>query len=116
MRLRTEIWVAAYVRRIAAEGAFAYVARRGDADAGAVFIQIDTGTHLTLYIPAPSWDSEDGDRLWRCHSAGVNLSQDQVRSILEREISLDPDIWILDVEDRDGRTFLGDRLVVSDQL
>ena len=54
MRLKSGIWVAAYVRRCHIEGAFAAVRRRGAEEAGAVFIKINRldGTGV-LYGPAP---------------------------------------------------------------
>ena len=53
MRLKSGIWVAAYLRRCNVEGAFAAVRRRGAEEAGAVFIKISRldGT-ATLYGPA----------------------------------------------------------------
>ena len=54
MRLRSDIWVAAYLRRCGVEGASAVLRRRGAAEAGAIFVKVD---HLdgraTLYEPAP---------------------------------------------------------------
>lgn len=55
MRLKSELWVKAYLRRCAVNGAMAVVARRGDADAGAIFIKVmrrDGGS--TLFAPAPA--------------------------------------------------------------
>ena len=54
MRLKSGIWVAAYVRRCNVEGVFAAVRRRGADEAGAIFIKINRldGT-ATLYGPAP---------------------------------------------------------------
>ncbi|HEY5217100.1 MAG TPA: DUF1491 family protein, partial [Pseudolabrys sp.] len=54
MRLKSRIWVAAYVRRCHIEGAFAAVRRRGADEAGAVYIKVNRldGTGM-LYGPAP---------------------------------------------------------------
>ena len=40
MRLKSAIWVAAYVRRCYIEGAPAVVRRRGAEEAGAIFVKI----------------------------------------------------------------------------
>ena len=40
MRLKSEIWVKAYLRRCTVNGASGVVARHGDDDAGAIFIKI----------------------------------------------------------------------------
>src|SRR5205085_2250063 len=54
MRLKSAIWVAAYVRRCHAEGAFAAVRHRGAEEAGAIFVKLNRldGT-AELFGPAP---------------------------------------------------------------
>ncbi len=47
MRLKAEMWVMAYVRRVNAAGGMAMIAKRGDADAGAIYIKVSDG--------APAW-------------------------------------------------------------
>jgi hypothetical protein len=41
MRLKTGIWVAAYLRRCNVEGVFAAVRRHGAEEAGAIFVKIN---------------------------------------------------------------------------
>ena len=41
MRIKSEIWVRAYLRRCQAQGVPVVIARRGDEAAGAIFICID---------------------------------------------------------------------------
>jgi hypothetical protein len=112
MRLKSEIWVKAYLRRCQVEGAPAVVARRGDADAGAIYIGINRldGT-VTLYGPAPAgFDQSEVERRWViCFAAGP-VSEAEVASYLARQVSFDSDIWIVEVEDRAGRHFLGDEV------
>ncbi len=108
MRLRTEIWVKAYIRRCAVTGAMAVVVRHGDDDAGAVFIRINRldGTSL-VYGPAPAGlESAALDRQW-VPSLGPGGHPDDVADrLLTREAEFDPDIWVIEVEDRNGRHFL----------
>ena len=66
MRLKSEIWVRAYLRRCQAEGVPGVVARRGDEAAGAIFICVDKldGT-VILYGPAPAGLHEtETERRW----------------------------------------------------
>src|SRR5438132_999811 len=107
MRLKSAIWVAAYVRRCHVEGAFAAVRRRGAEEAGAIFVKLNRldGT-ADLFGPAPQAAFEDAhpaDRAFtRC--LGAQPSPDQkVEERLAREIRFDPDVWIVEVEDRAGR-------------
>src|ERR1700686_4465287 len=71
MRLKSSIWVAAYVRRCHIEGAFAAVRRRGAEEAGAIFVKLNRldGT-ADLFGPAPQSafdDERPSDRLFpRC--------------------------------------------------
>ncbi len=60
MRLKSAIWVAAYIRRCNGEGAFAAVRRRGAEDAGAIFIKLNRldGT-AELFAPAPQTAFDD---------------------------------------------------------
>jgi len=109
MRLRADIWVAAYLRRCAVEGAYAVLRRRGAAEAGAIFIKLDRldGT-AALFGPAPQTEiGEAGiERVWaRAHEAPW-LAPDEIESRLRKELSFDPDIWIVEIEDREGRCFL----------
>jgi len=104
MRLKSEIWVKAYVRRTASGGHQAYIVRHGDDDAGAIYIRINRldGTSL-LFGPAPaSLDVMQTDRRWVGAFNGAARSDIEVDAYLEREARTDPDLWIVEVEARDG--------------
>ncbi len=107
-RLRSDIWVSAYLRRCAVEGAFAVLRRRGAAEAGAIFIKIDLldGTAL-LFGPAPQSELKEGeDRIFSSLHKNTWIEPGEAEQRLAREISFDPDLWIVEVEDRQGRSFL----------
>ena len=108
MRVTSSLWVGAYVRRCFAEGAFAAVARRGAEEAGAIFVIVDRlSGSADLYAPAPQTSFEDSrpsERLFQCVAADEPL--DAVNARIEREARFDPDLWVIAVEDRDGRAFL----------
>lgn len=114
MRLKSAIWVSAYIRRCMIEGAYAVVRRRGAEDAGAIFVKIDRldGT-AELFGPAPQTafdEAQPGDRAFvACLRAQPRPSED-VEKYVARQIEFDPDIWLIEVEDRQGRNFL-DRVV-----
>lgn len=105
MRLRADFWVAAYLRRCAKEGAYAVLARRGAAEAGAIFIKIDRlDGSMALYGPAPQSELKDRDeRLFARLHAAPWVSPIEAEERLAREIRFDPDLWILETEDRLGR-------------
>lgn len=92
-RLRTDIWVSAYMRTVELNGGFATLRRRGAAEAGAVFIVLDwLDGRLVLFAPAPS---EDERRF-------LQIVSEDLPARLAREVARDPDCWIIDIEHRDG--------------
>jgi hypothetical protein len=116
MRLKSGVWVAAYVRRCFVEGAFAAVRRRGAEEAGAIFIKV---SHLDgtadVYGPAPQTAFTGDEPLDRAFSPAMKTmpaSDADAEAYLARQIRFDPDLWIIETEDRAGRHFL-DRIVQS---
>ena len=61
MRLKSNIWVSAYLRRCQTEGVFGAVRRRGAEEAGAVFVKVSLlDGNAMLYVPAPQTSYDDG--------------------------------------------------------
>lgn len=116
MRLKSGIWVAAYVRRCHIEGAFAAVRRRGADEAGAVYIKVNRldGTGI-LYGPAPQAvfdEAQPADRIFTVIlGREAPMPDADIEARLVREIRYDPDVWIVEIEDRAGRNFLDDAVV-----
>ena len=114
MRLKSSIWTSAYLRRCQHEGAYALVRRRGAEEAGAIFIKINRldGT-ADLYGPAPqsAFDAEYLlDRAFSPAMKTMPAPDAEAEAYLVRQIRFDPDLWIIETEDRAGRHFL-DRVV-----
>jgi hypothetical protein len=109
MRLKSSIWVAAYLRRCQAAGVFGAVRRRGAEEAGAVFVKVATlDGNAMLYVPAPQTvydDSRPVERFFVPIATGP-LAEAAVEERLTREIRFDPDAWIVETEDKAGRHFL----------
>jgi hypothetical protein len=107
MRLRSDLWISAYLRRCAVEGAAAYLRRRGAAEAGAIFVKVDRlDGQAALFGPAPPGEVDDGGRLFsRLHKEDW-IDSSNIETRLKREIDFDVDLWIVEVEDREGRNFL----------
>src|SRR3954467_4575101 len=111
MRLKTAIWVGAYVRRCNVEGAFAAVRRRGAEEAGAVFIKVNRlDGSATLYGPAPQTAFDDARPADRAFAPVIGdpqpVPEADIETRLAKEIRFDPDIWIVEIEERAGRHFL----------
>ncbi len=103
MELSTDIWVAALIRRAQLAGAFATVGMKGDARAGSVLVKAlnqRTG-EVRLYSEATRGD---GERFWMQPRPGeVERDLDQYA---ERARRIDPDLWLVEIEDSQGRHFL----------
>jgi hypothetical protein len=107
VRLRSDIWVAAYLRRRNAEGSIAVLRRRGAAEAGAIVIKIDRlDGRAALYGPAPqslTTELPPGvDRLFTRMHEPEWIDPADAEKRLEREIHFDADLWIIEVEDHEG--------------
>jgi hypothetical protein len=97
--------VAAFIRRCNGVGASAALMHRGAEEAGAIFIVVDRlGGAADLYAPAPQSSFEDArpsDRKFQ--RVLENAESGAIGARLDREKRFDPDLWIVAVEDREGR-------------
>ncbi len=107
-RVTSGLFVAALIRRCNGDGHPAVVMRRGAEEAGAIFIVVDRlDGRNDLYGPAPQGafdEARPSDRLFQLLSSdqdGVDLQE-----ALAREKRFDPDIWVVAIEDREGRPFV----------
>ena len=109
MRLTSDFVVLATLRRAAGEGAFAALRHRGETQAGAIFVVVDCldGTGA-LYGPAPqaSYEDRPSERLFIRLHAEERVTRDVIEVRLEKELRFDPDCYILEIEDRQGRPFV----------
>ena len=106
-RLRSDLFVAAYLRRCAVEGAPAMLRRRGAAEAGAIYIKIDRlDGEADLYGPAPPMVDAKADLGQRRFEAlMLRAEAGAVEARMRREATFDSDLWLVEVEDRAGRNF-----------
>ena len=110
MLLSSDLWVSALIRRAELGGAFATVVRRGDERAGTVVVKaFDTRTRRArLYTEA---FGSDGDRLWI--QPVTSEVESELDAYIQRQIAYDSDLWVVEIEDRDGRHFITE--TVADQ-
>lgn len=100
MRVTTDLWVAALVRRVFSSGGFAAIFKRGATEAGATFV-LSRGRlgEVALFGPAPqtSYDSAKPDERFFC-ALGEGDDAEALEKRLEREQRFDPDIWVVEIE------------------
>jgi len=99
-RLRADLWVSAYLARLGQAAIAAYVVRRGSAEAGAIIVKL-----ATLDGRARAHEAEPGSTGWMVLAEGT---EQEVDAALARARGRDPDLWIIEVEDRAGRHLLDD--------
>jgi len=99
--LKPSVWIPALIRRAQSAGAFATIIRKGDPDGGTALILVRQKDGLTtLYRPVRNMS---GQRVW--WPKGPLPEQDHNPYVFAR-VDEDPDVWIVEIEDRDGRHFL----------
>ena len=100
LRLKTEIRVSAFLKRAQAGGAFAVIIRRGDPDAGAIWIIARQTPNYFRYVEQMSMS---GGREWFKDGP---FDEANLSTRMNKAVDRDPDLWIVEIEDRDGRVFL----------
>ena len=107
-RLKAGIFVRALIRRAQVEGAMATVVRKGAEESGAVFLQVRRADGTSLVLDQAR--RGDGDLVW-VKPLGDAADDEKVRAYFEQQLKFDPDIWILEIEDREGRAFVDEPVV-----
>jgi len=100
--LSTDIWVGALIRRAELAGAFAVVACKGDPRAGAVLVKVLDRKNGTVKLFSEAFRG-DGERVWMEPVQGVEADLD---AYVERSRRIDPDLWLVEIDDAEGRHFL----------
>jgi hypothetical protein len=100
MRVTSDLWVSALLRRVQSAGGFGAVLRRGASEAGAIFIVSRSRLgEVTLYGPAPQVAYEEGKPQERGFSEMLGPADDAaIEAKLEKERRFDPDLWVVEIE------------------
>lgn len=103
-RLAAKVWVDAYLRRLDIETIPAHIVHKGDATAGAVMVKLATMDGNAVCFQR-SFDLMSGERTWVVLAEGPEA---EVDAAVARQRGFDPDLWVIEVEDRRGRHMLDD--------
>jgi hypothetical protein len=101
----SHLWVSALIRRAETAGAFATIVHRGDSDRGDVLVKVTASRgQARLYGPAFDPDgSGDFETLQPADEGGVD-------AIIAKRLKSDRDLWVIEIEDRQGRHFLTEKV------
>ncbi len=108
-RLASEIWISAHIRTVELGGGAAFLARRGADGAGAILIK---SVRLDRRPPEPTARAliratlGDGRMGWAWLIGPDWAEERAVDEKIARQSAFDEDLWVLEVEDREGRHFL----------
>jgi hypothetical protein len=102
MRLTTEFWIKAYLARLRLADIPAYVVAHGDDTGGAVLVKLATLDGKARLFQR-SFDLMTGERAWIVLTEGGEADVD---GSIRRQRDMDPDLWVIELEDRAGRHLL----------
>jgi hypothetical protein len=107
-RLKAGIFVRALIRRAQVAGASAFIVRKGQEEAGAILLKVARldGTVLVLNQARRG----DGGLVW-AKVLGDWVDEAKAAQWCDRQVTFDPDLWIVEIEDREGRAFVDEPIV-----
>ncbi|HXV00132.1 MAG TPA: DUF1491 family protein [Caulobacteraceae bacterium] len=103
MDIASDVWAFALIRRVELAGAFATVARRGDAAAGAVLVKTLDGRAGEARLYARATRGE-GEQVWM--RPVESAAEADIDAYIDRAVRIDPDIWVVEIQAPDGARFL----------
>ena len=106
IELKSEILINAGIRAAERNFTNAYVTKRGDTEAGAIFVKIDTlDGYAKLFTRNLQYDLNNENDVVEF----VNLyPEKKIQSVdidkrISKEMEIDSDCWIVEIEDKEGR-------------
>ncbi len=96
-RVKTHIWVSAYIRRTQADGFPAVLVHRGDEDAGAVLLKInrfEQGCQVFTQVR-----DQHGNLAWMAGTGSDLVTEADADTYVARQRQYDADLWVVEVED-----------------
>ncbi|MCR9213122.1 MAG: DUF1491 family protein [Proteobacteria bacterium] len=109
-RVTAELWVKAHIRKCATHNVPVMVTRRGDETAGIVLLKINRLGPGCMVL-SPTTNFTDGSRAWIRGTGPDWIDEQEADAYIEKQLRHDPDIWVLEIEDRDGRPFVDEDII-----
>ena len=107
-RLKAGIFVRALIRRVEVNGASAFVVRSGSEEAGAIILKVSKLNNQVLVLNQAR--NAKGELVW-AQALGGWSEDARAQAWCEKQVSFDPDLWIVEIEDREGRAFVDEAIV-----
>jgi hypothetical protein len=108
-RVKSGLWVQALLWRLDRQALAVAIRKRGDADSGSILLKI---TNLSGGVQVLSQVQDGaGNSVWMRATGADLVSEDKAESYIQRSLSIDPDQWVLEIEDPKGRFHLDERIL-----
>lgn len=99
--LPTALFVEAHLRQLTAQGVPFYIVQKGAYGSGTVLLKINQyGEGCRVLQQQRDLDGVLG---WMAHAGGAALTEAEVDAYIARAINRDPDLWVIEIEDREGK-------------
>ncbi|HAX92009.1 MAG TPA: DUF1491 domain-containing protein [Rhodospirillaceae bacterium] len=108
--LPTDLMISAQIRIAARQGVPIVVTHRGDSSSGSIYLKINllNGTaHVLNQVRL------EDERVWVYTLSDTPLDEREADKYLESQIDFDPDLWVIEIEDRQGRHWFDGRILKS---
>lgn len=109
-RLKAEIWAKAHLRTCNFMNIPAFVVRRGDNTAGIVLIKINKLNDNCMVL-TPTTDFSTGERQWLRGTGAEWVTEETADRYIEKQLNFDSDLWVLEIEDPEGRHLLQEKII-----
>ncbi len=103
--LKTQLWISALLRRANLAGAYSTIARKGDEERGDVLIRVYAQMGIA-HIYGRTFSPDGEDRFRRLPEGSPAETEADCAAYIQKRLQYDTDLWVVDIEDRDGRHFL----------
>ena len=107
-RLKAGIFVRALIRRVQVEGASAFVIRTGAEEAGSIILKVARLDGSALVLNQAR--NAKGELVW-AQALGGWVGEARAAEWCDKQVKFDPDVWIIEIEDREGRAFVDEKIV-----
>ena len=101
MRLKSDFIVSAALRKADSMSISAFIHKKGDPDAGAIFLELELDRN-SVQLLHRRFDFDENE-IWECLNKGQPQPAYIISEQIEREITRDPDCWVISVQDRQAR-------------
>lgn len=107
--LKSKIWVQALIRQCELNGAIAMIVAKGDPDAGAVLVKINTLGRGCMVLSQVR--TGGGEKAWMRATGDDLVPEADADAYIARQRGYDEDLWVVEIEDREGRHPLADKIL-----